>query len=150
MCCATFTCGVAPTKKLVSRARTPATRVSLNGTYWHQRARGKHSRRREFVFGFRRASSCALELLVMQETGHSVFFQRCQQLPALPAITSVASNYQRCQQLPALPAITSAASNYQRCQQLPALPAITSAASNYQRCQQFPAFAGCVTVDDCL
>src|SRR6266404_5283378 len=65
----------------------------------------------------------------MLARGHPIFFQRCQQLPALPAITSVASNYQRCQQLPALPAISSVASNFQRCQQFPALPAISSIAA---------------------
>src|SRR5260370_1248892 len=46
----------------------------------------------------------------MLEKGHPIFFQRLQQFPALPAISSVASHFQRCQQFPALPAFSSVAS----------------------------------------
>src|SRR5260370_23823806 len=101
MCCATFTWGVAPTKKLVSRARTPAMPVSLNGTYWHQRAWASPAVGARFVFGITQGKFQRAGIAGNAGNGSLRFF------PALPAITSVASNYQRCQQLPALPAITS-------------------------------------------
>src|SRR5260370_3124582 len=72
------------------------------------------------------------------EKGHPFSFQPCQQFPALPAISSLASNFQPCQQFPALPAISSLASNFQPCQHFHRFPSRDELPEVAARCHTVP------------